>query len=217
MLSKKQLAFIKKKLKKLWFELLFFSFSLVISLTVLIIYFSEKKNQEKNIVEIKETLPEKTEESIFVDISGAVEKPNVYEVTPGARLKDVLIVAGGLSAEADRYFFARNFNLARFVSDQEKIHIPSVYEINSGLFTETSRLIDYISPVEGNKKTATEQSLKININQASLEELDQLPGVGKTTAKKIIDNRPYAKIEDLVNKKVINKSTFERIKDLIEI
>lgn len=217
MLSQKQFTFIKKKLRKLWFEMLFFSFSLIISLTVLIIYFSEKKNQEKNVIEIKQTLPEKKEESIFVDISGAVEKPDVYEVTPGARLKDVLIIAGGLSADADRYFFARNFNLARFVSDQEKIHIPSVYEINSGLFTETSRLIDYVSPVEGNKKVTSEQSSKININQASLEELDQLPGVGKATAKKIIDNRPYSKIEDLINKKVVNKSSFEKIKDLVEI
>lgn len=217
MVSQKQFAFIKKKLKKLWFELIFFSISLIITLTAFFVYFSEKQNQQKNVIEIKQRLPEETKKSFFVDISGAVEKPDVYEVTPGARLKDILILAGGLSADADRYFFARNFNLARFISDQEKIHIPSVYEINSGLFTETSRIIDYVSPVEEKKETASEQSLKININQASLEELDQLPGVGKTTAKKIIENRPYANIEDLVNKKIVNKSTFEKIKDLVEI
>lgn len=217
MLSQKRLNFIKKKLKKLWFELLFFSFSLIISGVILMIYFSEKKDQKNNIIDIKQALPEETKKSFYIDISGAVEKPDVYEVTPGARLKDVLVLAGGLSADADRYFFARNFNLARFVSDQEKIYIPSISEINSGLFTETSRVIDYISPVETSNEITNQQNSKININQASLEELDQLPGVGPTTAKKIVDNRPYIKIEDLLNKKIINKTTFEKIKDLIEI
>lgn len=181
------------------------------------IYFSEKKDQENNIIDIKQLLPEETKKSFYIDISGAVGKPDVYEVTPGARLKDVLVLAGGLSADADRYFFARNFNLARFVSDQEKVYIPSIYEINSGLFTETSRIIDYISPVETSNEITNQQNSKININQANLEELDQLPGVGPTTAKKIVDNRPYIKIEDLLNKKIINKTTFEKIKDLIEI
>lgn len=217
MLSKNKLNFLKKKIKKLWVEILFFSFSLVISLAVFIIYFNEKKSEEKNIIEIESSLPKEVKKSILVDVSGAVEKPDVYQVTAGARLKDVLIVAGGLSAEADRMFFSRNFNLARFVSDQEKIYIPSIQEINSGLFSETSRLIDYVSPVETDKDIVQPETTKININQANLEELDQLPGIGKTTAQKIIQNRPYKTVEELLNKNIVKKNVYEQIKNLISL
>jgi DNA uptake protein ComE-like DNA-binding protein len=50
-----------------------------------------------------------------------------------------------------------------------------------------------------------------------LEELDSLPGVGKVTAQKIIDNRPFKALEELINQKIITKSVFEKIKNLIEI
>ncbi len=126
---------------------------------------------------------------IFVDIAGAVEKPDVYEVTAGSRLKDVLIMAGGLSAQADRHFFARYFNLSRIISDQEKIYIPSTFEIENGIFTEEQLTFENF-PKNPLNEPIEEKSKKININTSTIEELNQLPGVGKATAQKIINNRP---------------------------
>jgi competence protein ComEA len=217
-MNKKSLVFLKKKLKKLWFEIALLSLSIIISIAILILFFRQDKKKEEVIKIESNNLP-KMAEKYYVDISGAVKKPNVYQVKPGTRLKEVLEIAGGISDQADQNFFARNFNLARFVSDQEKIYIPSIEEINSGLFTENSRSFDFISPVnQPNQNEETDnQSSKISINQASEQELDQLPGIGAVTAKKIVDNRPYSKIEDLLNKKVVNQSVFNKIKDLIEL
>jgi competence protein ComEA len=58
---------------------------------------------------------------------------------------------------------------------------------------------------------------KINVNTATAKELDVLPGVGPVTAQKIIDNRPYAKLEELKEKKAVNKSTYEKIKDKVTL
>lgn len=217
-MNKKSLVFLKKKLKKLWFEIALLSLSIIISIVILILFFRQDMKKEEVIKIEPNNLP-KLAEKYYVDISGAVKKPNVYQVKPGTRLKEVLDMAGGISDQADQNFFARNFNLARFVSDQEKIYIPSIEEINTGLFTENSRSFDFISPVnQPNQNEETDnQSSKISINQASEQELDQLPGIGAITAKKIIDNRPYTIIEDLLNKKVVNQSVFNKIKDLIEL
>jgi DNA uptake protein ComE-like DNA-binding protein len=64
-------------------------------------------------------------------------------------------------------------------------------------------------------KTATAAAEKLDINSASKEQLDALPGIGETYAQKIIDNRPYRTKRDLVIKKIIPQSTYEKIKDQI--
>jgi competence protein ComEA len=62
-----------------------------------------------------------------------------------------------------------------------------------------------------------EINLKVNINTSVIEELDQLPGIGPTYAQKIIDNRPYSSIEDLLTKKILKKSAYTQIKDLVSL
>jgi competence protein ComEA len=217
-MDKKSLAFLKKKLKKLWLEITLLSLSIIISIVILILFFQQDIKKEA-VVKIESNNLPKLSEKYYVDLSGAVKKPDVYQVKPGTRLKEVLEMAGGISNQADQNFFARNFNLARFVSDQEKIYIPSIGEINTGLFTENSRSFDFISPVNQSNITeeTTKQSEKVNINNASEEELDQLPRVGPITAKKIIENRPYSMLEDLITKKAVTQSVFNKIKDLIEL
>ncbi len=157
----------------------------------------------------------------LVDISGAVQQPGVYEVSVSARLRDVIILAGGLSDNADKEYFARNYNLAKFVFDQEKIHIPSFAEIQTGLFIEPQHSNKYPLPTNqqvsnsGSSEQTPAESDVININSASIEELDVLPGIGAVTSQKIIQNRPYRTVEELLTKKVIKQNIYDQIKDFI--
>lgn len=207
---------LKEKVFFLWknfpIEIVLLLISLGLISISLFIFFKTKNQSQTITFEKKEELP--LSSKIYVEIAGAVKKPGVYEINEGARLKDIISLAGGLTEEADKLFFSRNFNLAEFVFDQEKIYIPAKWEIEQGLFTDQPSLIIQKTSISQNQQSTT---LKININTASMEELESLPGVGKVTAQKIIDNRPYSLVEDLINKKVVGKSVFEKIKDLVTV
>lgn len=204
---------MKKILKKYLVESLFLLIAIIFTIISLIIFFQNKTENQEEIFSIKE---EKNilKEKIYVDISGSVKKPGLYQLNNGSRLKEALDKAEGLSENADKNFFYRNFNLARILADQEKIYIPSVWEVQAGLFSETPQQINFIYP--NIQQTISNQDL-ININEASIDELDALPGIGKITAQKIINNRPYQNLEDLINKKIVNKTTYEKIKNLITL
>lgn len=155
--------------------------------------FSKDIKQESGIELVKSG---ETEGEIYVDVAGAVQNPGMFKLTAGSRVNDALSAAGGLSGEADRDWVETTLNLAAKVNDGDKLFIPSL--------SETS---------EGPPKVSD----KININTASLAELDTLYGIGPATAQKIIDGRPYSKIEDLVAKKAVSQTVFERIKDEISL
>lgn len=135
-----------------------------------------------------------------VDVAGAVVKPGVYELLENSRIQDALIAASGLSVNADRGWVAKNVNLAQKVADGFKIYIPSQGE----------------SQIPNSKYQVSNSSL-ININSASALELDSLPGVGPATAQKIIGNRPYSDINELVSKKAVSNSVFNKIKEQISV
>ncbi len=144
------------------------------------------------------------ERKITVDVAGAVEKPGVYTLSDGARIQDALIKAGGMSVDADRVKIAKNLNLASKLTDSAKIYIPFTGEAEG-----SSDLVLGADDVSG------EVGDLINVNTATVAQLDTLPNVGPITAGKIIANRPYEKIEDLVSKKAVGQATFEKIKDKI--
>jgi len=172
--------------------------------------------------------------TLLVEVSGAVLHPDVYSVIPGTHMKEVIDMAGGLTNMADRLYVGRNYNLARLVGDQEKIYIPYTWDIKNGTFYEQKRVLEYLQPLYqsspngehgigqapettsggGGSQTS---SLQISINKARAQELDTLPGVGPATAQKIVDSRPYLTIEELVSRKVMNQSTFEKLKELIKL
>lgn len=141
----------------------------------------------------------KQQRLIVVDIEGAVEKPGVYKLALDSRMQDGLIAAGGLGKGADRELIAKSINLAAKLTDGMKVYIPfqgdGAVGINAGVMI-------------GEKQA-------VNINSASVKELDSLPGIGETTADKIIGNRPYETIESLIEKKIVGQKVFEQIKDKI--
>lgn len=178
------------------------------------LYLYEKPNSQDVQYEENTDVVKKNENlhNIFIDLSGSINLPGVYELKFGARLKEVIEKAGGLSENADIKYFEKNYNLARILVDQEKIYIPSKLDLLNGEEITSSNQVDpkYI------QEDSSQQTL-ININTASLSELDSLPGVGPVISGRIVSSRPYIKIEDLINKKAINASLFEKLKNLIKV
>ncbi len=207
------------KLKKYFLEIILLGVAVIITATALVIYVKNSQSSEEE-VKTSQSPASLTAQKIFVDVSGALKKPDLYQVVSGTRIKEAIDKAGGLSDDADKNFFARNFNLARIVSDQEKIYVPSVWEVSNNIFMETSRTLDSTTPISmgiASNATTEDSNQLINVNSATIEELDQLPGVGQITANKIITNRPYSTADELLIKKVVNKSVFEKIKNLITL
>ena len=160
-------------------------------------------SSESNLTgEISSEFPQK----ITVDIAGAVLKPGLYELPVGSRINDLLILAGGLSAQADRDWVAKNLNLAQKLVDGTKIYVPRKGEVGG-------------EKVEVGREVGSEgwDEVKININTASQKELETLWGIGPATAEKIIAGRPYQNINELVTKKIVKSNVWEAIKDKISV
>ena len=152
-------------------------------------------------------------EKIKVYICGMVENPGVYEIDEGARIIDLLEVAGGESEGA----CLEIINLAQPVSDGQRIYFPSKEEVmdknkdGSSVFFTEDLLNDYQST--GNKL--------ININEANLQELQELPGIGPALANNIIEYRKnngvFKTKEELKNVTGIGDKKYEKICELISI
>jgi len=182
-------------LQKYQWQLSLFLLGLVlVGLGILGSNFWSEKEEGIEIISSEETRTG----SIFVDIQGAVEKPGVYQVPANSHLNDLFIAAGGLSSQADREWVAGNLNLAQSLEDGAKIYVPKKGEAPL-----------HSSSAAGNSK--------ININTASKSELETLPGIGSSYAQKIIENRPYQKIDDILKVPGIGPKTLEKIKEKITV
>lgn len=143
---------------------------------------------------------------IYVDISGAVMKPNVYCLKQGSIINDAIKIAGGYSKNYAKDYVKRNINLSVKVDNHMKIYIPYEKE-------QICSIIDFrysLNDVLGSSQNILDKC--ISINSASLEQLMTISGIGESTAKKIIDGRPYKRIDDLLNVSGIGNSTFEKMK-----
>ncbi len=147
--------------------------------------------------------------NIAVDVEGAVVKPGIYALSQGSRVQDALVLAFGLSEKADRSWVEKNLNLAAKLSDGAKIYIPRLGELQNST-------TNFVQGVASDGSIANPNSL-INVNSASSSELDALPGVGPATAQKIINNRPYNSVDELLSKKSVNSKVFSQIKDKVSI
>jgi competence protein ComEA len=166
--------------------------------------------------------PSPTQPSITIQIIGAVVRPGVYSFTQGSRVQDAVTGAGGLLSTAD----TNSINLAAKLEDGQQVNIP----FQGGALPGPGSSFNPPFPGSGNSSNAPFLVLTsptvpagnlININTATLTQLDALPGIGPTTAQKIIDYRtqhgPFQKIEDIMNVAGIGPATFDDLKTLISV
>ncbi len=149
----------------------------------------------------KESLVQAAQKLISVDVSGAVQKPGVYQLQDGSRVEDGIKSAGGFNDSANKDYISKYLNMAQKLSDGGKIYIPAEGE------TVQAQSAGAVAGAQS----------KTNINTGSQPELEALPGIGSVTASKIISGRPYQSLDELTSKKIVSKAVFEKIKDSITI
>ena len=150
-----------------------------------------------------------TPSPVRVYVSGAVVRPDVYRLTTGSIVKDAIEVAGGVTEDADLI----RINLAQELQDQQQIYVPRVGEEEAP------------PPVTGGESAPpsrfAEPAGKININTATTEELDTLPGIGPALAQRIIEyreaNGSFKSIEGIIGVSGIGEATLEKIRDLVTV
>lgn len=156
--------------------------------------------------------PTETPRPLRVYVSGAIRTPDVYTLPPGSIIKDAIARAGGPLADAD---LAR-INLAQELQDQQQIYVPLQDEATPLPPVSGGPALS-ISAAAASSPTAS----VVNINTASPEELDTLPGVGPAIAQRIIDyrqtNGPFATIEQIMEVRGIGEATFAKLKDRITV
>jgi competence protein ComEA len=188
--------------------LMLFLFVLVLAGTV---YILRRPDPTALTITTPTPKPTPTIASLVVDVRGAVSNPGVYTLPAGSRVQDALALAGDVLANAD----TRTLNLARKLNDGEQIYVPAQGEPTPILPASSSRSSSARTP------TAAMPTGKININTATLAELDMLPGVGAAIAQRIIDyrtqNGDFKKLDDLKKVRGIGDALFNQIKDLITI
>jgi len=154
--------------------------------------------EDNNISEVK------SDNKVMIDIEGEVINGGLYEFKGEVRVGEVLEKAGGLSVNADREWVKKNLNLADKVKDGEKIYIPRVGEV---LGEEDNSLNSALS----------ESNAKVSLNEASLEELDSLSGIGPALGGRIIDYREenggFKNINEVKLVSGVGEALFEKIKD----
>lgn len=185
----------------------------------------------ENNENIKNKETNKTDKNkIVIYIIGEVKQEGVYELDENSRISDAIEKAGGTKENAD----LSQINLAYKIEDGMRIYIPKkgelvqdkekiedkTQEIVTGKSTDITNTTSVNTNLSTNKKSKTDIE-KINLNKATQTELETLPGIGPSTAEKIIayrkENGNFKNIEDIMNVNGIGESKYNKIKDLISV
>ncbi|MGR0119728.1 helix-hairpin-helix domain-containing protein [Bacillus halotolerans] len=162
---------------------------------------SEKENAEVK----QEAAKDKEEENIVIDIKGAVKHPGVYEMNTGDRVSQAIEKAGGIGEKADE----TQVNLAELLQDGTVVYIPSEGE-------EAAQ-----QAAGGAVQSSKGKETLVNINTATLEDLQNISGVGPSKAEAIIayreENGRFQTIEDITKVSGIGEKSFEKIKSSITV
>lgn len=187
----------------------------VIGIAISVYFYQQKSNEEGDtnfsfspIDEVKKDEINQQEKAangkMFIDVKGAVLHPGVYDAEEDDRVLDIIQKAGGFLKKADQ----RKVNLAEKVHDEMVIYVPK-----KGESPDPDINITTMSPNQDNGK--------VNLNTASLEQLQTLTGIGPSKAAAIVEYREknggFKKVEELTNVTGIGDKTFEKLKDSITV
>ena len=159
---------------------------------------------------------------IIIHVTGPVKNEGIVQIEEGGRIADAVDAANGFSEDAD----ISQINLAYQLEDGQKIYIPSINDEKIG---EEEKVLqkEYVTDEAGDdiiledeiSNVKSKKDEKININTADQIELEEIPGVGESTAQKIIEyretNGKFKTIEDIKNVNGIGESKFENMKEKI--
>ena len=137
---------------------------------------------------------------VIVDVEGAVVAAGLQSLPAGSRVADAISAAGGYGPDVDLQVAARELNLATPVIDGQQVYVPRLGE----------------AVVGGPIATTGAAGGLVDLNSATPEELDALPGIGPVTVQKIVaarQERPFASLEDAVERGVLNNGQLEKIRD----
>lgn len=207
----------------------------VIILFLICLYFVYSKSDEGEMISSEERIEnsiienntkEKEEKhKIIIHITGMISNEGILELEEGSRISDAIEKAGGLKEGAD----VSQINLAFILSDGMKIHIPDANDKEEKNADKTNTYITKESGVITIEETQNQNNVTkknktiamVNINKADIKQLQTLPGIGDSTAQKIInyrnENGKFNSIEDIKNVKGIGDSKFEKIKEFLTI
>jgi len=163
--------------------------------------------------------PSPTPSPVRVYVTGAVANSDVYFLPAGSIIKDAIAAAGGFTAEAD----PERINQALELQDQQQIHVPRKNEVDAPPPVQGGPVVTELNSSEGggSSRSAPVAGGTININTATLEQLDSLPGVGPAIAQRIIDYREsmggFKAVEEITEVSGIGEATLAKIKDLITV
>jgi len=148
---------------------------------------------------------------LVVDICGAVVRPGVYHLAAGARVCDLVQAAGGATGHAE----LTAVNLAATLTDGQQVVVPKRGQPAAIVPAAGA------SGGSGGSSTPSATAAPVNLNLATVEQLDALPGVGPATAQKIVDyrtsNGAFRSVEDLKNVSGIGDAKFAALKDLVTV
>lgn len=193
------------------------------------------KNLHNTTLENNENIKNKetnktNKNKIVIYIIGEVKQEGVYELDEDSRISDAIEKAGGTKENAD----LSQINLAYKIEDGMRIYIPKkgelvqdkekiedkTQEVVTGKSTDITNTTSVNTNLSTNKKSKTDIE-KINLNKATQTELETLPGIGPSTAEKIIEYRKengnFKNIEDIMNVNGIGESKYSKIRDLINV
>lgn len=191
-------------------------------------YQKEEKKSEEESLFIEDSLPKKKTTKketteVKVDIKGAINLPGIYSLKTNSRIIDVIEKAGGLQENADTSVI----NLSKKVTDEMVIIIYTKEEVKK--FEETKQKEELVQAKCNQKdenalkndacikKEDVKQTSKISLNNATLEELTTLPGIGESKAKEIIayreKNGPFKSLEELTKVNGIGENILAQIKE----
>ena len=172
-----------------------------------------------------EPVPDQHQPSIRVEISGGVTSPGVIELPEGSRLIDAIAQAGGWGDRVDPLRVELCLNLAAPLEDGSAVRIPTrddrlllgLTGIECGRLFSTAAEIA-VAEVTGGSQQGPATGGKIDLNRATADQLDTLPGIGPVTAAKIIASRqekPFIIVDDLLDRKIVSESVLEGIRALV--